>query len=131
MDRTRGRYAQLAFLLDAGIEAVIELAGGEPLAVLPRELVRCRFPLDDGDDNPPWLVRLAVESVACTLSGWHPYAGMLRRRNEPIRVRCGRRISTGRRRGHCGKLLPEVAGSGPADVSPALLVQVQAILTAP
>src|SRR5262245_49266571 len=47
-------------LLAAGIAAVVELADSEPLAVLPRELVRCRFPLSDGGDNPLWLVRLAV-----------------------------------------------------------------------
>ena len=39
-------------LLAAGIEAVVELADSEPLAVLPRELIRCRFPLSDGGVNP-------------------------------------------------------------------------------
>ena len=45
----------------------MELADSERFAVLPRELVRCRFPLSDGGDNPPWLVRLAVESVTALL----------------------------------------------------------------
>jgi len=41
-------------VLSAGIEAVVELADSEQLAPLPRELVRCRFPLSDGGDNPSW-----------------------------------------------------------------------------
>jgi hypothetical protein len=115
-------------LLDAGIEAVIELADGEPLAILPRELVRCRFPLMDGGGNPLWLVRLAMESVA----------GLLRA-GVPTLVCCG----CGMSRSVClaagglaqaeerelREALAEVAGSGPADVSPALLAQVQAVLT--
>ena len=36
--------------LAAGVEAVVELADSEPLATLPRELVRLRFPLSDGGD---------------------------------------------------------------------------------
>jgi hypothetical protein len=117
-------------LLDVGIAAVIELAENEPLAVLPRELIRCRFPLNDDGGNPPWLVRLAMESVAALLG-----AGV------PTLVCCG----CGMNRSVClaaGGLaqaearplrdtLAEVAGSGPTDVSPALLAQVQAILTAP
>jgi hypothetical protein len=115
-------------LLNAGVAAVIELADSEPLAMLPRELVRCRFPLSDGGDNPPWLVRLAMESVA----------GLLRA-GVPTLVCCG----CGMSRSVClaagglaladvrplREALAEVAGSGPADVSPALLAQVQAVLT--
>jgi hypothetical protein len=115
-------------LLDAGIGAVIELADGEPLAILPRELVRCRFPLNDGGDNPPWLVRLALDSVA----------GLLRA-SVPTLVCCG----CGMSRSVClaagglaqaearplQETLAEIAGAGPADVSPALLAQVQAVLT--
>src|SRR5215475_3555539 len=54
-------------VLAAGIEAVVELADSEQLAVLPRELVRCRFPLSDGGDNPMWLLRLAAETTASLL----------------------------------------------------------------
>jgi hypothetical protein len=42
-------------ILSVGTEAVVELADSEQLATLPRELVRCRFPLSDGGINPPWL----------------------------------------------------------------------------
>lgn len=115
-------------LLDAGIGAVVELADSEPLASLPRELVRCRFPLSDGGVNPPWLVRLAVEAVAALV-----------RAGVPTLVCCG----CGMSRSVCiaaGGLamaegrtlvqtLSEVAGTGPTDVSPGLLAEVKAILT--
>ncbi len=114
-------------LLDAGIAAVIELADSEPLATLPRELIRCRFPLSDGGGNPPWLVRLAMESVA-TLVG----AGI------PTLVCCGCGMSRSVCVAACGIAIAErcrleealtaVAGSGPADVAPGLLVEVQAAL---
>lgn len=51
-------------LLSTGIRAVIDLALNEPPAVLPRELVYCRFPLIDGIGNPPWLLQAAVACVA-------------------------------------------------------------------
>lgn len=51
-------------LLATGIEALVELAHSEPFATLPRDLVRFRFPLSDGSDNPDWLLKLAIHSVA-------------------------------------------------------------------
>jgi hypothetical protein len=115
-------------VLTAGIEAVVELADSEPMAVLPRELVRCRFPLSDGGTIPSWLLRLASESVAAFL-----------RAGVPTLVCC----SCGLNRSVCiaaagvavaeGRPLDEsllaVVGSGPADVSPGLLAQLQNALS--
>lgn len=108
----------------AGIEAVVELADSEPLAVLPRELVRCRFPLSDGGDNPPWLLRMAAESVASLLRAGVPVlvccsAGMSR---SLCIAAGGVALAEGR---HLAEVLPEVVGSGPADVSPRLLAQLK------
>jgi hypothetical protein len=51
-------------VLDAGIEAVVDLAiMSEPLAP-PRELTYLRFPLVDGADNQPWQLTAAVHAVA-------------------------------------------------------------------
>src|SRR5687767_15567981 len=114
-------------VMAAGVEAVVELADSEQLATLPRELVRLRFPLSDGGDNPAWLLRLSAESVAALL-----------RAGVPTLVCC----SAGMSRSVCvaaaglalaeGWPLPEavsaVVGSGPADVSPGLLVQLQQAL---
>lgn len=113
-----------SMVLAAGIKAVIELADCEPLAILPRELVRFRFPLSDGGVNPPWLLRLASESVAALL-----------RDGVPTLVACACGLS----RSVCvaasgiaiaeglalSKSLPVVIGSGPADVSPGLFAQMQ------
>lgn len=111
-------------VVTAGVTAVVELADSEPVAVLPRELVRCRFPLSDGGDNPPWLLRLAAESVAALLSA-----------GAPVLVSC----SAGMSRSVCvaaaaitlaeGQPLHDslvaIVGSVPADVAPALLAQIQ------
>ena len=111
-------------VLDAGIEAVVELADNEPFALLPREIVRCRFPLSDGGENPTWLLRLAAESVATLI-----------RSNVPVLVCC----SGGMNRSVCiaaagvaladgcplSESLLGIVGSGPADVSPRLLAQLQ------
>lgn len=52
-------------LTDAGIRAVVDLAMNEPVSVLPRELVYCRLPLVDGDDDDESdrILRLAVTTV--------------------------------------------------------------------
>ncbi len=111
-------------VLATGIEAVVELADSEPLAVLPRELVRFRFPLSDGGTNPPWLLRLASASVAALL-----------RAGVPTLVCCAAGLSRSACIAAGGLALAEerpldealalVVGSGPADVSPGLLAQLR------
>jgi hypothetical protein len=111
-------------LFDAEIQAVVELGDSEPFIPLPRELIRCRFPLSDGGENPDWLLRLAAESVAALL-----------RAGVPLLVCC----SAGMSRSVCiaaaGITIVEglplmgsvslVTANGPADVSPSLLAQIQ------
>lgn len=111
-------------VLDAGIEAVIELADNEAFAQLPRQLVRGRFPISDGGENPTWLLLLATETVAALL-----------RANVPVLVCC----SGGMNRSVCiaaaGIAIAEhrplvesllaVVETGPADVSPTLLAQLE------
>jgi Dual specificity phosphatase, catalytic domain len=59
-------------LLRLGIGAVVDLAVEEPPAVAGHETIYCRFPLIDGTDNPPWLIRAAVETVATLLKNGVP-----------------------------------------------------------
>ena len=59
-------------ILDAGIQAVVDLALEEPPAVLVRELTYCRFPLLDGAGNPDGLLRAAVETVTTFLRAGTP-----------------------------------------------------------
>jgi hypothetical protein len=51
-------------LLDAGIEALIDLANNEPAVAVHRELLYCRFPILDGAGNPTWLLQTAVNTVS-------------------------------------------------------------------
>lgn len=51
-------------LLDAGIEAVVDVSYEEEPAVLPRSLTYCRIPLRDGYGNDNWSVRLALQVVS-------------------------------------------------------------------
>jgi hypothetical protein len=69
-------------LLNVGIEAVVDLAYEEPPAALPRDILYCRFPLNDGAGNrPEWLVT-AIETV-----------GRLIQRHVPTLVACGAGMS--------------------------------------
>ena len=109
------RDAQL--VLNAGIEAIVELADNEPLASLPRELIRCRFPLSDGGENPAWILKMAAESVAALLRAQTPTlvccsGGM----NRSVCIAADRPLT---------KALLMIVDSGPADVSPRLLAQLQ------
>jgi protein-tyrosine phosphatase len=103
------------------------LADSEPMAALPRELVRCRFPLSDGGINPPWLLRMASDSVAAFLRARVPTlvccaSGMSR---SVCIAACGLALAEGR---SLDEALAVVAGSGPADVSPGLLAQLREAL---
>ena len=114
-------------VLDTGVQAVIELADGEPMALLPRDLVRLRFPLLDGGGNPAWLLRLAAESVAALVRAGVPTlvccsAGMSR---SVVVTAAAITLAEGRPLADC---LREVAGVGPADVSPGLALQFEAAL---
>lgn len=119
-----GDLSDLKAVLDTGAEVVVELSDSEQAAVLPRELVRLRFPLSDGGENAPWLLRLAMESVA----------GLLIEK-VPVAIFC----SAGMSRSVCiaaaaislaeasplAEALAEVAASGLVDVSAGLVEQVR------
>jgi protein-tyrosine phosphatase len=53
----------LTQLYEIGIEAIVDLAYEERPAELPRELIYCRIPLIDGQGNPAWKLRLAIDSL--------------------------------------------------------------------
>ena len=110
-------------VLDAGIAAVVELADSEPHAVLPRDLIRCRFPLSDDAENPPWFVRLTIQSVAAILVARVPLlvccsAGMSR---SVCIAAAGLALAEAIRIDEALKL---VIGNGPADVSPGFYLKV-------
>ena len=55
-------------LFEWEIEAVVDVAYEEPPASLPRQLIYCRFPLNDGGGNAPSLLRLTIETVVSLLA---------------------------------------------------------------
>jgi len=71
-------------LFRLGVGAVVDLAVEEPPAVPGREIIYCRFPLLDGTDNPPWLLRAAIDTTATLL-----------RHKVPTLVACGAGLSRG------------------------------------
>ena len=51
-------------LLEAGITAVVDVALEEPLAQLPRHLIYCRFPPNDGGGNENAVLLQAIQTLA-------------------------------------------------------------------
>jgi protein-tyrosine phosphatase len=54
-------------VLDAGIQALIQLACEDPPTEPPRELIYCRFPLLDGIGNDEGLLDLAISTVTALI----------------------------------------------------------------
>lgn len=59
-------------LFDAGIRAVVDVAYEEPPAQLPRQLIYCRFPLNDGGGNDDSVLLLAVQTLVQLLESGTP-----------------------------------------------------------
>jgi hypothetical protein len=106
-------------LFDAGIRALVDLAAEQAPLTPPRELIYCRFPIQDGSGNVPEVLYLTVNTVAALLS-W----------GVPTLVCCGAGMSRSPAVGAAAlalwlnepadRCLAEVKGQGPGDVSPGL-----------
>lgn len=60
-------------VLRAGVVAVVDLAApDQPMPALPRSIVYCRFPILDGRQDTPALLRPALETVVSLLRGEVP-----------------------------------------------------------
>lgn len=116
-------------VLDAGIEAIVDLAIMSEPVTPTRELVYLRFPLIDGGGNPPWLIcaaALAIEDLT--------------RLKVPTLVACdggmSRSIAITAAAMYWAyegveKSLSQIAQGGPADVHPALWADVKRYLFTP
>ena len=58
----------MRILYDTGIQAILDLAGNEPLQQLPRSFTYCRFPLFDDGSNPKWLLQVVIHTLAELIS---------------------------------------------------------------
>lgn len=117
---------ELKGVLDAGIEAIVDLAAMDEPVKPTREMVYLRFPVVDGADNPPWLVCAAVHAVA----------GLVRL-GVPTLVACDGGMSRSLviaaaalwfrmpLKTSLDEVLERLAASGPCDVQPRLWVDVK------
>lgn len=111
--------ADLAPIFDVGIEAIVDLALNEKPAQLTRDLIYCRFPLNDGGGNPPQHLRAAVDGVESLISNQiptlaHCSAGMSR----SLAITA---FALARSRGEkAEETLVALASGQPHDVSPVL-----------
>ena len=51
-------------VFDVGSQAIVDLAGNEPPASPPRDLIYCRFPRVDGAGNAPRLLEAEIRLIA-------------------------------------------------------------------
>ena len=115
-------------LYDAGIRAVVQLAYEETPTLLPRDFVVCRFPLLDGEDNEPALLRAAVFMVTQLLEQRFAtliccQAGLSR---SPAIAAAALTRLTGEPFAVC---LDQIGSHHPWKIHPALFTQVQALCT--
>jgi protein-tyrosine phosphatase len=116
----------LRLLYDYRIRAVVDLAVDEPPAQLSRDMIYCRFPLNDGGGNANEIVDAAIRSII-TLVDNHIRtlvacsAGMSR---SLAVAAAAMAMHTGKTPDAC---LTSIAASGPHDVSPILWSHVKAV----
>jgi protein-tyrosine phosphatase len=111
-------------LLEAGVEAVIDLAAEEPLALLPRGMIYCHFPILDGGQNGPGTRDVAILTLVSLLNSQVPTlvycgAGMSR---SPAVAAAALSIVQG---GSPAERLQQIVAGHPHDVSPQLWEAVQ------
>ena len=113
-------------ILQIGIQAVIDLAIEQMMPTLPRTLVYCRFPILDGQQSSPAVLRAAIDTIVLFLQRGIPSlvccsAGMSR---SPAVVAGALSIFQG---GNPDDHLRKIAVGHPHDVSPQLWQEVRDI----
>jgi protein-tyrosine phosphatase len=122
-----GDVRDLRAVLSADILALVDLAVNEAPAHVTRELVYCRFPLVDGQGNPLWLLRAAVDCVAGLLHSDTPTLVFCS--NGMNRSPCIAAAAVARVKGcPVAEALALIVASGAADISPGLWSEVQGAL---
>jgi len=116
----------LRLLYDTGILAVVDLAINEAPAKLGRELIYCRFPINDGDGNPDWLLAIAIRTIAAMIRNEIQTvvacsAGMSR---APTVAAASIALLTNRDPDEC---LIEIITDAPNDVSPILWTHIKRV----
>lgn len=116
-------------VLDLGITAIIDLALEEPPVSFPREIVYCRLPLIDGEENNPATLQTAIETVARFIQADVPTlvacsGGMSR--SPAIAAAAMSKINSI----PFADTIEQIAATGPCDVAPGLWNEIQTLLEA-
>ncbi len=116
----------LKSIYDNQIRAVVDLAINEPPAQLGREIIYCRFPLNDGAGNNDGLIAIAVRTIAAMMQNRIRTivacsAGMSR---APTIAAASIALLTGLDPEEC---LVEVISNAPNDVSPLLWAHIKRV----
>jgi protein-tyrosine phosphatase len=114
-----GDLGNTANVLQAGIQAVIDLAVEQLMPSFPRTIMYCHFPVMDGQQELPAALQAAIETVAIMLRARIPTlvccsAGMSR---SPAVAAAALSIAAG---GTPDDRLREIVRGQPHDVSPGL-----------
>ncbi len=59
-------------LLRAGVTAVVNLAAEESSPSLPRDMIYCHFPINDGSQDEPGVLEVAIRMLVCLLKNEVP-----------------------------------------------------------
>ncbi len=123
-----GDGRDLRRVLDANVKAVVQVAMEEPPLQLTRDLIYCRFPLVDGEGNPPALLEAAVQTTAGLLRQCVPTlvccsAGLSR---SPIVAAAALAVTHHQDPDEC---LKTIVAPQHSDVSPLLWQQVKKLAT--
>lgn len=115
-------------VLDQGISAVVDLALEEPPISYPRDIVYCRLPILDGEENQPAVLQTALLTVTRFIQG-----------NIPTLVACSGGMSRSPavvagalslvKACPFAEALQQVAATGPCDVAPGLWNEIEQLLT--
>ena len=106
-------------LLRAGVAAVVNLAAEESSPALPRDMVYCHFPINDGAQDDPAVLDVAIRALVSLLKNQVPtlvYCGGGMSRSPAIAA-AALSIVQG---GSPDERLKQIAAGRPHDVSPQL-----------
>lgn len=120
---------ELRPIYDSQIRAVVDLAINEPPAQLGREMIYCRFPLNDGDGNSDGLLAITIRTIAALIRNKVPTlvacsAGMSR---APTIAAATVALLTRRDPDEC---LMDIISNAPNDVSPILWTHIKRVYNA-
>ena len=121
-----GEVGGISTILDAGIEALVDLAAEERPPAIVRDLIYCRVPLLDGGGNRAGPLRAAIEVVVSLLKERIPtlvYCGAGTSRSPAVAAAA----VAATRGGSLDKILADIVAERPHDVSPALWEDIKRI----